>query len=105
MIKTALFILTLGAMLLTLVEERLQAAPKPLTVEEIEYLLREGVTVRRVATLVEEQGVSFEVTESIKERLRKAGADEGVLAAVDRATLVARRKRLEEERRRLEEER
>jgi formylglycine-generating enzyme required for sulfatase activity len=78
---------------------------KPVAVEEIEYLLQRGVSARRVATIVGEQGVSFEVTESVKERLRKAGADEGVIIAVERAGLETARQKLEEERRKAAEER
>src|SRR5215510_1307764 len=68
------------------------AAAKPLSVEDIEYLLKEGVTTRRVAGLVEEQGVSFDtVTAEIRRRLTKAGADPGVIQAVER--MAAARKK------------
>lgn len=76
-----------------------------LLVEEIEKLLRAGVTPRRMATLIEEHGVSFEVTEEVRERLRKAGADDVVMQAVEKAGVEFARKRLEEERSRAEEER
>lgn len=81
-----------------------QEGKKPLTVEEIEYLLQQGVTPHRVASLVEEQGVKFELTEAIKERLKRAGADEGALTAVKLAGVKFREKAAEEQRKRLAEE-
>jgi tetratricopeptide (TPR) repeat protein len=62
-----------------------QEGNRPLSVEDIEYLLREGVTPRRVVTLVEEYGVKFEVTREVREQLRRTGAGEEVVRAVERA--------------------
>src|SRR5262249_15820381 len=70
----------------------------------IEYLLQQGVTSRRVTSLVEEQGVKFELTEAIKERLKQAGADEGALTAVKLAGVKFRERVAEEQRKRLAEE-
>lgn len=70
------------------------ATTKPLTMEEVEELLREGVTPKRVVILIEEQGVTFEVTSALKERLRKAGADERVLIAIERASLALAQERV-----------
>jgi len=81
-----------------------QEGKKPLTVGEIEYLLQQGVTPRRVASLVEEQGVKFELTEAIKERLKRAGADESALAAVKQAGVQFKERIAEEQRKRLAEE-
>lgn len=68
------------------------AASKPLSVEEIEYLLKEGVTPRRVAAIVEEEGVRFDtVTEAIRKRLTQAGADAEVIRAVEQ--MAAARKK------------
>jgi hypothetical protein len=68
------------------------AASKPLSVEEIEYLLKEGVTTRRVAAIVEEEGVRFDtVTEAIRKRLTQAGADAEVIRAVEQ--MAAARKK------------
>ena len=99
-----LLLTVLGVMLVSPCAVQAQRSRKPLSVEDIEYLLREGVTPRRVASLVEEQGVKFEVTEAVRERLRKAGADGGVIAAVEQASLAYAREKLEEERRKVEEE-
>lgn len=71
----------------------LLAATKLLTVEEVEELLQEGVTPKRVVTLIEEHGVAFEMIESLQERLRKAGADDRVLNAIKRARLVYSQKK------------
>src|SRR5215510_14682245 len=81
-----------------------QEGKKPLTVEEIEYLLQQGVTPRRVASLVEEQGVKVELTEAIKERLKRAGADEGALTAVKLAGVKFRERTAEEQRKHRAEE-
>src|SRR5262245_39610047 len=62
------------------------AERKPLSVAEIEHLLGSGVSSPRMQTLIQQQGVSFgQVTEEIRERLRRAGADAGVIQAVERA--------------------
>ena len=81
-----------------------QEGKRPLTVEEIEYLLQQGVTPRRVVNLVEEQGVKFELTAAIKERLKRAGADEGVLTVVKLAGVKFRERTAQEQRKRLAEE-
>jgi hypothetical protein len=66
------------------------AARKPLALEEIEKLLRGRghITAKKVATLVEQYGVSFELTDAIEKELRKLGAD-------DRLLLVITRKRVQ----------
>lgn len=79
------------------------AAPKPLSVEDLEGLLRSGVSPGRVAEIVEEQGVKFEVTAAIRGRLRQAGANEQVMNAVDRASLEVTRRKLEDAQRKAEE--
>jgi formylglycine-generating enzyme required for sulfatase activity len=88
-----------------------QQSKKPLSVEDLESLLGR-VTGRAVVSVIEGQGVKFEVTEAVKERLRKAGADTGVIAAVERASidyarkkLAAERQQFEVEKKRVEEER
>lgn len=68
----------------------------PLSEANIEKLLRAGVTPRRMVTLIEEHGVKFEVTEEVRERLKKAGADAEVMEAVEKAGVEFARKRREE---------
>ena len=48
-----------------------------------------------MAELVEEQGVKFELTKEIRERLKKAGADVDVLAAVGEASIAYIRRQFE----------
>jgi formylglycine-generating enzyme required for sulfatase activity len=100
-----LLLMFVGVVLLGVRGDAQERARKPLRIEEIERLLRGQVSPLRIADIVEEEGVSFEVTAEVRERLRKAGADATVLAAVERASLVVARKKLEEERQRAEEER
>jgi Skp family chaperone for outer membrane proteins len=74
-----------------------------LSVQDIENLLASGLTQARVAELVGERGVNFEVTTEIRERLEKAGADNSLLEAVERTssadakTRAAETKKLEQE--------
>lgn len=78
---------------------------RALSVGDIEFLLKEGVSQGRVAELIKERGVSFDaLTEEIREKLKKAGADALVMVAVNGAVSEVARKKLEEERRRVEEE-
>jgi formylglycine-generating enzyme required for sulfatase activity len=69
---------------------------KPLAESEIESLLKKGVTPTRVAALLGEQGISFEPTSEISERLRAAGANDSVIAAVNAAGLEAMKRKLAE---------
>ena len=74
-----------------------QQAKKPLSLEDIEQLLKIGVSSRGAARVIDDHGVNFEVTEDVKERLRKAGADSTVIQAVEKAALEFARKRNEKE--------
>ena len=99
------FFLVVGCLCSALLSVALaQEGKRPLTVDEIAYLLQQGVTPRRVESLVEEQGVKFELTEAIKERLKRAGADEGVLTVVQLAGVKFRERTAQERRKRLAEE-
>ena len=57
---------------------------KPFSADDIEYLLWQSVIPERVAKLLDERGVSFSLTNSLRERLRKAGADATLLEAIGR---------------------
>lgn len=82
-----------------------QEKPNPLTLEKIEESLKEGVLPSaRLAALIRDIGVSFEVTPEIRERLRKVGADVVVMQEVERAAVEYAKRKLEEERRKVEEE-
>src|SRR5262245_1187650 len=73
-----------------------QVGKRPLSVAEVEYLVQGQVSPRRIVEIIEEQGVAFEVTPAIREQLRKAGANESILTAVERAALEVVHKRTEE---------
>jgi hypothetical protein len=53
-----------------------------LALDEIEDLLAGGVSPKRTDALVQQYGVNFELTERIKVRLLKLGADEALLLAI-----------------------
>ncbi len=59
-----------------------EATPKPLREVEIEDALRHEVPCPRVAALVREYGVNFELTNEAAFRLRDAGADTDLLTAI-----------------------
>ena len=75
-----------------------EAIPRVLSVEAIESLLGLGLSSRRVGQVVEDQGVGFEMTEQIRRRLRRAGADDTAITTIELAALEVTRKRLEAER-------
>jgi len=77
---------------------------EPLSLVEIETLLKNFVSPKRVMTLMEEVGVDSEITDEAREKLIKAGADEEFISDLNRIALEWKRKRLEEEQRRAEEE-
>lgn len=69
--------------------ERLAAGrslKKSLTFKEIENLLKEGVSQSRVAMLIGEHGVAFELTEEMKQRLSSGEVEGGVLEALHSET-------------------
>jgi hypothetical protein len=57
---------------------------KRLSLKEVEDLLRNHVAPPRVATLAEEKGIQFEVTDDVKIRLRRAGADNDLIERLTR---------------------
>ena len=59
-----------------------QSANKPLALSEITELLKGSVTPKRVATLVEQYGVSFQLTDDVEKELRRLGADDRLLLAI-----------------------
>jgi len=58
---------------------------RPLAVDDVEYLLQGSVTVKRLTDIVNESGVKFRLSNALKERFRKAGADAPLLEAIERA--------------------
>jgi hypothetical protein len=72
-----------------------------LTLNQISDLLKNGVSSTRIAQLVEQRGVGFELNEAALRQLKVGGADELVLSTVKRIAArytdeQQRRKRLEE---------
>jgi len=67
--------------------------------------LKEGLPQTRLVRLLEEQGVTFEVTDEIRNGFKRAGAEARVMQAVEKAALEFTRRKTEEEKKRLEEAR
>jgi len=57
---------------------------KPLSVEDIENLLKSNVSKKRILMTLEENGVKFPKTRKNTESLKTIGADEVVLAAIEK---------------------
>jgi chemotaxis protein histidine kinase CheA len=80
-----------------------------LTLNQVSDLLKQGISSSRIAQLVEQYGVAFELNDAASKRLRQDGADEVVLSAVKRMAAryteeQQRRKRSETEEKRREQE-
>jgi hypothetical protein len=58
------------------------AAKEPFDLTEIEQLLRASLTPKRIIALVEQYGVSFELTDNAEKELRKLGADDRLLLVI-----------------------
>ncbi len=71
--------LVLSAICVTLVA----AVKKKLSVEDIMDLLSAGVSVRRVAVLVQERGVAFQLTPQLQQNFMDAGADPPLIHALE----------------------
>jgi hypothetical protein len=80
----------------------------PLTLDQVSDLVKQGISSSRVAQLVEQYGVAFELNDAASKRLRQNGADEVVLSAVKRMaaryTEEQQRRKTEEAKRREQEE-
>lgn len=67
---------------LALTNLRLQTTEKaanPFTLQDVSFALRERIEPKRVAALVRERGVAFDLTAEAESQLRKAGADDLLL--------------------------
>ena len=58
------------------------AGPKPLSADEVEEALRNGISNKRVMGFVHQFGVDFALTEELEQRLRAVGADAELLLAI-----------------------
>jgi hypothetical protein len=74
---------TVAKLYLALTNVRLQltekATPNPFTLQDVSFALRERIEPKRVAALVRERGVAFDLTSESESQLKKAGADEFLL--------------------------
>jgi hypothetical protein len=57
---------------------------KPLSLEDIGSLLRSNISKKRVVITIEENGIKFPKTKNNLEHLKKSGADEVVLGAIEK---------------------
>jgi outer membrane protein assembly factor BamD (BamD/ComL family) len=60
------------------------AAKMPLSLTEIKKLLEGSVSPKRAATLVEQYGVNFELTDDVEKELRELGADGDLLLVISK---------------------
>ena len=68
------------------VSARLEAAgPEPLSFEEVEKALKNGISKKKVMEWVKQFGVDFAITPEREAGLRDAGADDAVLYAITQA--------------------
>jgi hypothetical protein len=101
-VRTVLFVALFGS--LAFAQDRVA-----LTLNQIRDLVKNGISSSRIAQLVEQYGVNFELNDAASKRLREEGADEVVLSAVKKMAAryadEQRRKRSEtEEAKRKEQE-
>ena len=81
---------------LALTNLRLQTTEKatnPFTLQDISFALRERVEPKRVAALVRERGVAFDLTAESESQLRKAGADDFLLDEIRKIRAEALKQR------------
>src|SRR5664279_3085941 len=62
-----------------------QKAPRPLSAADVEHGLKSGVPSARMAALVKQYGVDFELTDVVKGRLRSARASERLILQIGRS--------------------
>src|SRR5664280_227358 len=59
-------------------------SPKPFTKDDVVKLLAGNVPVKRVGQLVRERDIDFQITPQTESELRGAGADDALLATLNR---------------------
>lgn len=62
-----------------------QNAHRPLSAADVEHGLKSGVPNARMAALVKQYGVDFELTDVVKQRLRRAGASDNLTLQIGRS--------------------
>jgi TPR repeat protein len=88
-IRTYIIVITLAASLFCSASaQEKQPGPTispPLSVADIEHGLKAGVTNTRMAVLVKQYGVDFELTDAVEKQLRAASANGDLLLAISRS--------------------
>src|SRR5215471_3195213 len=87
---------SIAKLYLALTNLRLQTTEKvtnPFTLQDISFALRERVEPKRVAALVRERGVAFDLTAESESQLRKAGADDFLLDEIRKIRAEALKQR------------
>jgi hypothetical protein len=64
----------------------LRAADKPLTRDDVTLLLLGGASPQKMVQLIQERGVSFQVTAELANEFRRDGADDSVIQALESAS-------------------
>ncbi len=59
-----------------------QQAPRPLSAADVEHGLKSAVPNARMAALVKQYGVDFELTRTVEEKLRSAGASDSLILQI-----------------------
>jgi hypothetical protein len=62
-------------------------AQEPLSLSDLETLLGSGVAQRRVIDIIKERGINFDLTDTLREKLRKAGADPAIMQSLELAAV------------------
>jgi len=64
---------------------RTQNAPRPLSAADVEHGLKSAVPNARMAALVRQCGVDFELTVGVEKALRSAGANDNLILQIGRS--------------------
>jgi TPR repeat protein len=64
---------------------RTQHAPRPLSAADVEHGLKSAVPNARMAALVKQYGVDFELTHTVEDKLRSAGASDKLILQISRS--------------------
>lgn len=82
-------VLSLAYACLALTPPSPQASRKPISESDIIDLLQAGVSPTRIATLADQMGINFVLTEDAERRLRNAGATEAILEVLRRRSVAS----------------
>src|SRR5882724_4407108 len=80
--------LLVGSILLFMVGSaagRTAKTPRPLSAADVEHGLKSAVPNARMAALVKQYGVDFELTNGVEKELRRAGASDNLILQIGRS--------------------